>query len=80
LLPTLGKCLNANGRSLTDQTETCDVSEAGISFYLKTLVWMNGHLILTIADNIVLGRPHTVSVRVQTDPSSKQLVTTHQPE
>jgi hypothetical protein len=73
----LVKCLDAAGNSFTEQTETHDISETGISFYLKNQVWVDTHLSITIASSSLFGRLHTTSakvVRVQADPSGRHLV------
>lgn len=71
------KCLDADGNSFTERTETHDISSTGISFYLKTRVWVDTHLAITIASSDLFGRLHKVTakvVRVQVDASGRQLV------
>jgi hypothetical protein len=73
----LVKCLDAAGNSFTERTETHDISETGISFYLKNQVWVDTHLTITIASSNLFGRLHTASakvVSVKADPSGRQLV------
>jgi len=73
----LVRCFDAEGKSFTEQTETYDISESGISFYLKTPVWVDSHLTITIASSTLFGRLHTTSVkvvRVQVEPSGRQFV------
>jgi hypothetical protein len=73
----LVKCHDAAGNSFTEQTQTHDISETGISFYLKNQVWVDTHLTITIVSSSLFGRLHTTTakvVRVQTDPSGRQLV------
>jgi hypothetical protein len=73
----LVKYLDAGGNSFTEQTETHDISETGISFYLKNQVWVDTHLTITIASSSLFGRLHTATAkvaRVQADPSGRQLV------
>jgi hypothetical protein len=68
---------DANGHSISEQTETHDISETGISFYLKNSMWVHTHLTLRIASSSLFGRLHTATakvVRVQIDPSAGQLV------
>jgi hypothetical protein len=71
------KCANANWELFTEQTETHDISESGISFYLKTPVWVDSHLTIIIASSTLFGRLCSVSakvVRVQVDTAGRQLV------
>jgi len=71
------KCANANWELFTEQTETHDISESGISFYLKTPVWVDSHLTIIIASSTLFGRLCSVSakvVRVQVDATGRQLV------
>ena len=73
----LVKCIDANWKSSSEQTETCDISETGISFYLQSPVWIDTHLSIKIASSGIFGRLRTVTakvVRVQVDASGKQLV------
>lgn len=70
-------CLDAAGDTFAEQTQTHDISETGISFYLKNQVWVDTHLNITIASSNLFGRLHATAarvVRVQTDPSGRQLV------
>jgi PilZ domain len=71
------KCANANWELFPEQTETHDISESGISFYLKTPVWVDSHLTIIIASSTLFGRLCSVSakvVRVQVDTAGRQLV------
>ncbi|PYV42015.1 MAG: hypothetical protein DMG06_15345 [Acidobacteria bacterium] len=71
------KCADANWESFTEQTETHDISETGISFYLKKPVWVDTHLTIKIASSNLFGHLHTVTakvVRVHVDSSSRQFV------
>jgi hypothetical protein len=73
----LVKCFDAEGKSFTEQSETYDISESGISFYLKSPVWVDSHLTITIASSNLFGRLFTTSakvIRVQVEPSGKQFV------
>lgn len=73
----LVKWTDSEGNSFTEKTETRDISETGISFYLKTPIWLDTHLTLTIGASSLFGRLHTASakvVRVQTDASGRQIV------
>ena len=71
------KWVDANGESFTEQTETHDISETGISFYLKNPVWVDTHLTIKIASSNLFGHLHTVTakvVRVLVNPSGRQFV------
>jgi len=73
----LVKCLDADGQSCAEQTETHDISETGISFYLKNPVWIDTHLTIKIASSEIFGRLRTVTakvVRVHVDAAGRQLV------
>jgi PilZ domain len=71
------KWTNVDGVSLSEQSQTNDISENGISFFLKTPVWLDTHLIITIGSSELFGRLHTLTgkvVRIQTGHSGRQLV------
>ena len=73
----LVKCFDAHGEFFSEQTATHDISETGISFYLKTPVWVDTHVTITIASSGLFGRLRTLSakvVRVQVDTIGRQLV------
>ena len=73
----LVKWKDTEGNSFTEKTDTRDISETGISFYLNTPIWLDTHLTLTIASSPLFGRLHTTTakvVRVQTDASGRQVV------
>jgi hypothetical protein len=71
------KWVDANGQPFTEQTESHDISETGISFYLTNPIWVDTHLTLKIASSHIFGRLHTAAakvVRVRIDPWGRQLV------
>ena len=71
------KCVDDNRKSFTEQTKTHDISESGISFYLKTPVWVESDLTITIASSTLFGPLCSVGakvVRVQVDTVGRQLV------
>lgn len=73
----LVKWTDSEGNAFTEKSETRDISETGISFYLKTPIWLDTHLALTIGASSLFGRLHTTTakvVRVQTDASGRQIV------
>ena len=70
----LVKWVDANDLPFTEQTETHDISETGISFYLKNPMWVDTHLTLKIASSLLFGHLHTTTakvVRVHIDPSGR---------
>jgi len=63
--------------SFQEETETYDISDTGISFFLKTPVWVDTHLNIDIASSNAFGAHHTVRakvVRLKVDSSKKQFV------
>jgi PilZ domain-containing protein len=71
------KWTNADGVSLSEQSQTHDISVNGISFYLETPVWLDTHLIITIGSSELFGRLHTLTgkvVRIQADALGRQFV------
>jgi hypothetical protein len=73
----LVKWVDVDGNSFTERTETHDISETGISFYLESPIWLDTHLVLTIASSSLFGRlqkKNAKVVRIQTDALGKQLV------
>ena len=73
----LVKWKDTEGNAFTEKTETRDISETGISFYLNTPIWLDTHLTLTIGSSLLFGRLHTTTakvVRVQTDALGRQVV------
>ena len=73
----LVKWSDTEGNTFTENSSTRDISETGISFYLKTPIWLDTHLTLTIGSSSLFGRLHTSTakvVRVQTDALGRQLV------
>jgi hypothetical protein len=73
----LVKWVDDAGSKFVERTETHDISQTGISFYLKTPMWVDTHLTITIASSLLFGRLHTKTakvVRIQTDASGRQLI------
>ena len=52
--------VDINGKQFQEESNTIDISEDGISFYLKATVWMDAHLTLEIRSSTLLG-PSSVS-------------------
>ena len=68
---------DTEGKSFTENTNTRDISETGISFCLKAPIWLDTHLTLTIGSSQLFGRLHQTTakvVRVQTDAAGRQVV------
>ena len=71
------KCTDSAGKSFTEQSETHDISETGIAFYLKSPVWVDTHLTITIASSILFGRICTKTakvIRIQFEGTGRQFV------
>ena len=71
------KWTNADGVALTEKSQTNDISENGISFYLKTPVWLDTHVIITIGSSPLFGRLRILTgkvVRIQADSLGRQLI------
>jgi hypothetical protein len=69
--------VDAKGQIFREESETYDISETGISFFLSHLVWMDTHLTLEIAGSHLFGLPHTVGakvVRLKGDQSGREFV------
>jgi PilZ domain len=64
-----------NGRSFEEQTETIDLSESGLSFYLDTPIFVRSFLSLNINSNSLLtGKLTALVVRIDTSCPGKQFV------
>jgi hypothetical protein len=73
----LVKWVDDAGSKFVERTETRDISQTGISFYLKAPIWVDTHLTITIASSALFGRLHTKTakvVRIQTDALGRQLI------
>jgi hypothetical protein len=71
------KWVDEAGSKFVERTKTHDISQTGISFYLKAPIWVDTHLTITIASSVLFGRLHTKTakvVRIQTDASGGQLI------
>jgi hypothetical protein len=56
--------VDAKGQIFREESETYDISETGISFFLSHPVWVDTHLTLEIAGSQLFGLPHTVGAKV----------------
>ena len=73
----LVKWTDSAGKSSTERSETYDISETGIAFYLRSPVWVDTHLTITITSSILFGRIRTMTakvMRLQFEATGKQLV------
>jgi len=67
--------LDDNGRSFEEQTETIDLSESGVSFYLDTPIFVRSFLSLNMNSNSLLtGKPVALVARIETSRPGKQLI------
>lgn len=66
-----------DGKEFQEETQTIDISETGISFFLQTPIWMDSHLTIEIRSSDLFG-PQTVMkakvVRLRSEPSGRQFV------
>jgi hypothetical protein len=65
------------GKPFQEETQTLDISESGVSFYLKTSIWMDSHLTLKIPSSSVFEADSMMKakvVRIQNESSGKKLV------
>ena len=71
------KYADSAGKPFTEKSETHDISETGISFYLKSPVWVDTHLTITIASSILFGHICTKTakvIRIQFEDTGRQFV------
>ena len=69
--------VDVTGVAFREESQTVDVSETGIAFYLKTSVWMDAHLSLEIDSSPLLGPKVLLKakiVRFGTTVGAKRLV------
>jgi hypothetical protein len=68
---------DVKGESFQEETQTIDISESGISFYLKTPIWMDSHLTLKIMSSSLFEADYSLKakvVRMQNESSGKKLI------
>jgi hypothetical protein len=66
-----------SGEPFQEESQTVDISESGISFYLKTPIWMDSHLTLKITSSSLFETNSTMKakvVRMQNESSGKKLI------
>ena len=69
--------VDLTGARFQEESQTIDVSETGIAFYLRTSVWMDAHLDLEVRSSHSLGPKSLLKakvVRFGTPTSGKRLV------
>ena len=68
---------NLKGEPFQEETQTLDISESGISFLLKTPIWMGSHLTLKIMSSSLFEADYRLKakvVRMQNESSGKRLI------
>jgi PilZ domain-containing protein len=71
------KGVDSNGKAFSEHTETFDISETGVSFFLQNPIWVDTHLTVEITSSELFDSPQTVGakvVRVRVDPSGRHFV------
>ena len=69
--------IDVTGAQFQEESQTINISETGIAFFLKTSVWMDAHLDLEIRSSLSLGPKSLLKakvVRFGTPVSGKRLV------
>jgi hypothetical protein len=56
--------IDVTGAKFQEDSQTIDVSETGIAFYMKTSVWMDAHLDLEILSSPSLGPKSLLKAKV----------------
>lgn len=68
---------DVEGAPFQEETQSLDISESGISFYLKTPIWMDSHLTLKIRSSNLFDADYSLKakvVRMQNELSGKKLI------
>jgi len=71
------KGVDSNGKVFSEHTETYDISETGVSFFLRNPIWVDTHLTVEITSSEFFDSSQPVGakvVRVRVDPSGRQFV------
>ena len=69
--------VDGKGNPFQEETQTIDISESGVSFYLKTPIWMDSHLTLQIQSSSLFGAGSIMKakvVRIQSGNPRGQLI------
>ena len=56
--------IDVTGAQFQEESQTIDISDTGIAFYLKASVWMDAHLNLEIRSSSVLGPKSLLKAKV----------------
>ena len=56
--------VDINGNPFQEESKTIDISEEGISFFMRTDVWMDAHLTLEIRSSNLLGPKSVMKAKV----------------
>jgi hypothetical protein len=56
--------VDVEGKAFREESQTVDISQNGISFLLKTPLWMDAHLTLDIRSSSLLGPQSVVKAKV----------------
>ena len=70
-------CVDITGAKFQEESQTINLSETGIAFYMKTSVWMDAHLNLEVLSSPSLGPKSLLKakvVRFGTPAAGKRLV------
>ena len=68
---------DVKGEPYQEETQTLDISESGISFFLKTPIWMDSHLTLKLPSSSVFEAGSSMKakvVRMQNESSGKNFI------
>ena len=69
--------IDVKGNPFQEETQTVDISESGISFHLKTTIWMDSHLTLKIHSSSFFQAESVIKakvVRIQNEAFDRKLV------
>ena len=69
--------VDVTGAKFQEESQTINISETGIAFYLKTSVWMDAHLNLEVLSSPTLGPKSLLKakvVRFETPSGGQRLV------
>lgn len=56
--------VDVKGNPFQEETQTIDISESGLSFLLKTPIWMDSHLTLKIQSSSLFGAGSIMKAKV----------------
>lgn len=73
----LVKGLDTHGVTFSEETVTHDISETGVSFYLRTPIWVDTLLAVKVRNSSLFGSVYETRakvVRVKLEPDGRQFV------